>query len=73
MNSEQKRKLTSIIGQKTTKSCPDCGAVMIVRMNRQDGTFFLGCHRYPDCKVTMEIDEAFMMKLQGYKEFWEAK
>jgi ssDNA-binding Zn-finger/Zn-ribbon topoisomerase 1 len=65
--------LSSMIGKKTTKSCPDCGAVMVVRKNRQDGTFFLGCNCYPDCKITMKINEEFMMKLQGYKEFWEAK
>ena len=73
MNSAQIKLLANMRGKKTTKPCPDCGAVMIVRQNKQDGSFFLGCNRYPDCKVTMEIDESFVMKLQGYKEFWDIK
>lgn len=71
MNHKQRKLLESKVGTKTTKSCPDCGAVMVIRQNRRDSTFFLGCHRYPDCKVTMGIDESFLMHLQGYKEFWE--
>jgi ssDNA-binding Zn-finger/Zn-ribbon topoisomerase 1 len=63
--------LSSLVGKQVGKSCPDCGATMIVRRNRENGSYFLGCHRYPDCKVTMEIDEPLKMKLLGYKDFWE--
>jgi ssDNA-binding Zn-finger/Zn-ribbon topoisomerase 1 len=63
--------LSTLVGKKVNIACPDCGAMMVVRRNRENGSYFLGCHRYPNCKVTLEIDEPLKMKLLGYKEFWE--
>ena len=34
------------------KSCPRCGSQTVVRENRVDGEFFLGCTKYPSCHWT---------------------
>lgn len=31
--------------------CPNCGARMILRTNKKDGSRFWGCSRYPECKT----------------------
>jgi DNA topoisomerase-1 len=59
--------LTKKVGQKTKQACPDCGAVMVIRQNKNDLSFFLGCNRYPDCKHTMEIPESMKLDLLGFK------
>ena len=33
--------------------CPSCGAKMVRRQNRQDGSRFWGCSNYPECKNTL--------------------
>ena len=58
-------KLRAMIGKKTAQACPECGAVMVVRQNRTDRTFFLGCNRYPDCTATIEIPESMRLDLMG--------
>lgn len=63
--------LSTLVGKKINRSCPECGAVMVMRRNRENGSYFLGCNRYPDCKVTLEIDEPLKMKLLGYKELFD--
>jgi len=35
--------------------CPKCESPMNVRVNRQEGTEFLGCSKYPECKGTRAI------------------
>ena len=35
--------------------CPLCGAHCITKQNRQDQSFFWGCHRYPSCQGTLPI------------------
>lgn len=62
--------LSKLVGQRIDKACPDCGALMKVRRNKENGSYFLGCARYPDCKVTLEIDEPLKMKLLGYKQLF---
>jgi len=69
LTSAAKAKLKAMVGKKTTKGCPDCGAVMVIRQNSYDQSFFLGCHRYPDCKKTLEIDEALYMEITGQPRF----
>lgn len=59
-------KLENMIGKKTSKPCPDCGAIMVVRKNRQNGSFFLGCNDFPTCKRTMPIPEDMKMELMGF-------
>jgi ssDNA-binding Zn-finger/Zn-ribbon topoisomerase 1 len=36
--------------------CPICGAVMVARINSEDGTEFWGCSRFPSCQGTRAID-----------------
>jgi ssDNA-binding Zn-finger/Zn-ribbon topoisomerase 1 len=59
--------LAEKVGQKTKQSCPECGAVMVIRQNKHDHSYFLGCNRYPGCKHTMEIPESMKMELLGFK------
>lgn len=35
--------------------CADCGAEMLERENRVNGSRFLGCARYPACTHTQKI------------------
>jgi len=65
MNVTQKARLSAMVGKKTKKYCPDCGAPMVVRQNKQDGSYFLGCNGYPGCKKTMSLSETTMMELSG--------
>jgi len=37
--------------------CPNCGAPMKLRKNKQNGNVFLGCSRYPDCKTIVNINK----------------
>jgi len=67
-NTRLDKSLKVMVGNKTKQPCPECGAVMVIRMNKYDRTFFLGCHRYPDCKHTMEIPEALRLEILGFKQ-----
>lgn len=52
--------------------CPTCGAPMVVRENRQNGSEFLGCTRFPDCRETaplpayVEMLKAGAQRLPGW-------
>lgn len=35
-----------------SETCPKCGKVLIVRTNRNDGSSFWACPRYPTCRFT---------------------
>lgn len=70
MDATQKARLSAMVGKKTARACPECGAVMVIRKNRLDDRFFLGCNRYPDCRATMELDESLYMELTGQKKLW---
>jgi len=37
--------------------CPKCESPMNVRVNRQEGTEFLGCSKYPECKGTRKVNK----------------
>jgi ssDNA-binding Zn-finger/Zn-ribbon topoisomerase 1 len=67
MDATMKARLLAMINQKTSKSCPECGAVMIIRKQRHADNFFLGCNRFPDCRETQELDEALYMELTEQK------
>ena len=62
-----KDELTKRIGQKSPRSCQDCGATLRYRQNRENLTFFLGCGRWPECHYTEEIPESLKMSLMGQK------
>ena len=70
MDTTQKARLSAMVGKKTAKSCPDCGAVLIVRKNRENESFFLGCGDYPNCRHTENIDEAMYLDILGYKKMF---
>lgn len=36
----------------TIWDCPQCNGKLIRRVNRREGTRFLGCTNYPKCKYT---------------------
>lgn len=38
--------------------CPDCGKPLRVRSNRQDGSAFVGCSSWPDCRFAAPVLEA---------------
>jgi restriction system protein len=42
----------------TGTSCPRCGSALVMRRNRQSGTEFLGCSRYPACHHTQPAESA---------------
>jgi ssDNA-binding Zn-finger/Zn-ribbon topoisomerase 1 len=55
-------------GMETELTCEECGAVMIVRTNRQNGGQFLGCQNWPDCTSTRKIPESWIMKRDGQEQ-----
>lgn len=67
MDATTKANLLAQVGKKTAESCEVCGAVLVVRMNRQNESFFLGCNRYPDCRFTKEISETMRLTMMGVK------
>ncbi len=42
---------------KSDHVCPQCGAALIRRKRKTDGTFFWGCSAYPDCKTVLPDDK----------------
>jgi ssDNA-binding Zn-finger/Zn-ribbon topoisomerase 1 len=36
-------------------SCPLCGHEMVVRINRETGTEFMGCSQFPKCPATQPL------------------
>lgn len=54
---EYLKELSGIVPSKQeldSLNCPDCGAMMKLRTNRQNGNKFWGCSKYPDCKGTRD-------------------
>jgi len=47
--------------------CPRCvpRVKLVVRTNRANGSQFLGCPNWPECKHTQAIPEDLIMKLHG--------
>ncbi len=46
--------ITTATDTTDTLVCPDCGADMALRTNRQNGNKFWGCKKYPNCKGTRD-------------------
>ena len=40
-------------------TCPRCGDAMVRRIRRSDGTPFLGCSRFPQCRGTRQLSPAY--------------
>lgn len=49
----------------TTIACAECGKTMIVRVNRETQSEFLGCSTYPTCTNTQPLPEWFRLKAAG--------
>lgn len=52
------------IGKQVNKFCPN-GHPFVVRQNRDDGSLFLGCSKYPECRETDEIPVSLKLRMQG--------
>jgi restriction system protein len=48
-----------------TKACPECGSALVERINRQNGSRFLGCRRWPECQHSEEVPAFWAMKRAG--------
>ncbi len=55
----------------TEKTCPKCGAKLIVRTNRENESQFLGCPRFPECDHTERIPESIRMRLSGHPTLFD--
>jgi ssDNA-binding Zn-finger/Zn-ribbon topoisomerase 1 len=53
------------------KNCPDCGKPMAERVNKVNGSTFLGCSQYPVCTHTEPIPETLKLRNAGYKDMFE--
>ena len=45
--------------------CPECGAPMVIRRNRNTDGEFLGCSRFPDCTETRALPEDVKLRREG--------
>jgi len=45
----------------TSKICPSCGSVLVIRTNKFSGKQFVGCSEYPKCKHAEELPEDIIM------------
>lgn len=52
---------------KITMPCPEpeCKGTLEVRTNRKNGSEFLGCDRFPECKHTQPLTEYLKMVKLG--------
>jgi ssDNA-binding Zn-finger/Zn-ribbon topoisomerase 1 len=53
------------------KACPQCGATLTERTNRETGEPFLGCSRYPDCKHTEPMPESIKLRRAGQRGMFD--
>lgn len=48
-----------------TKHCPECGRELKIRTNRQNGSQFISCSGFPECRYSESISENLKMELAG--------
>lgn len=48
-------------------TCDECGAEMVLRVNSQNGSEFMGCTKYPECRATKPLPEHIRMERMGAK------
>lgn len=46
-------------------ACKVCAADMVVRTNRENGSEFLGCSKWPECTETRPLPESIRMERLG--------
>lgn len=51
---------------KIEKRCPECGRELLVRVNRQNDSEFLGCVGFPECRHTEALPESIRMQRLGH-------
>jgi len=70
---EAKEKMESAKGMKPEKeiACPECGKPMLVRFSKRGK--FLGCSGFPDCRVTMPLEEGGDAPIELSEEAKNAK
>lgn len=56
------------MSESVTIACSACGSPMVERENRQNGSRFLGCSRYPDCTETAKVPAFLEVKRAGGME-----
>jgi DNA topoisomerase I len=53
------------------KFCPLCGRAMIERTNTTNGSAFIGCTGYPDCRHTEPLPESVKLRRQGQRGMFD--
>lgn len=62
-NTDCKQYYPVVDGKPKVVVCPECGkGYMTQKKNPQDGSYFYGCSRYPECKKTMKEEEFLASK-----------
>ena len=56
------------VNSQVSSTCPHCGpsVKLIVKESTINGSQFLGCPNFPNCRYTQEISEATRLELAGY-------
>lgn len=56
-----------VVNTKSSISCPKCGpnTKLIVKESSINGSQFLGCPNYPNCRHAQEIPEDMKLELLG--------
>ena len=62
------KKLT--VNMPVSVTCPQCGPTvrLIVKESSINGSQFLGCPNFPNCRYTQAISEDLKLKLAGYQK-----
>lgn len=56
--------MDTVIIVKLDPYCPRCDARMVLRQNSNDGSYFLGCSRYPDCRGTQSLPQGDQERIE---------
>lgn len=76
-NSDYGDSIRKISYIKYVKTCPKKDGILMVRENSNDGSIFLGCTSYPDCRVTeslninLEEQNDSLIDIFDFKEHYE--
>ena len=62
--------ITKIKAPEAGKDCPECGAPLLIRTNKKQGTTFFGCSAFPKCK---HIESDPNSKKVFFKKKWPTK
>ena len=71
MNQAVYERLLAMVNKPVNVYCRECGCEMVMRQNRLDRDFFLGCHRFPACTWTEPLPESLLMQAAGQQELFK--